>query len=148
MENDLVLQAAFGEAEMLIFPTCLLPEQYKSMCGASFFHFVNIIDCFSHPYGDETPRNLLGCNTLSDMLYQNLGMVLNEQQSYQNLCSPRFLFYFWISYICHSPLPSCPATSIVHHTSTPLLHSMLTLRYFLLLCTILRCLHSYLGVYD
>ncbi|TVU50972.1 hypothetical protein EJB05_02371 [Eragrostis curvula] len=30
MENDLVLQAVIGEAEMLIFPSILLPEQYKS----------------------------------------------------------------------------------------------------------------------
>ena len=31
MENDMVLQAIVGEAEMLIFPSVLLPEQHQSM---------------------------------------------------------------------------------------------------------------------
>ena len=30
VENDMVLQAVIGEAEMLIFPSVLLPEQHKS----------------------------------------------------------------------------------------------------------------------
>ena len=38
IEDDLVLQTVIGEAEMLIFPSTLLPERYKSMCSAfSFF---------------------------------------------------------------------------------------------------------------
>ena len=31
MENDMVLRAIVGEAEMLIFPSILLPEQHQSM---------------------------------------------------------------------------------------------------------------------
>jgi hypothetical protein len=30
VENDMVLQAVIAEAEMLIFPSILLPEQHKS----------------------------------------------------------------------------------------------------------------------
>jgi hypothetical protein len=38
IEGDLVLQTVMGEAEMLIFPSTLLPERYKSMCTSfSFF---------------------------------------------------------------------------------------------------------------
>jgi hypothetical protein len=49
MENDLVLQVIIDEAEMLIFPSCLLPKRYKSMCDASFFPLkiqLNISDFF------------------------------------------------------------------------------------------------------
>lgn len=37
IEGDLVLQTVIGEAEMLIFPSTLLPERYKSMCSSFFF---------------------------------------------------------------------------------------------------------------
>jgi hypothetical protein len=38
IEDDQVLQTVIGEAEMLIFPSTLLPERYKSMRSAfSFF---------------------------------------------------------------------------------------------------------------
>jgi len=38
IEDDLVFQTVIGEAEMLIFPSTLLPERYKSMCSSfSFF---------------------------------------------------------------------------------------------------------------
>jgi hypothetical protein len=32
MDKDLILRAVIGEAEMLIFPSVLLPERYQSMC--------------------------------------------------------------------------------------------------------------------
>jgi hypothetical protein len=31
MENDMVLKAVVGEAEMLIYPSILLPQQHQSM---------------------------------------------------------------------------------------------------------------------
>jgi hypothetical protein len=40
---------------------------------------------------------------------------------YSSLC-------FWLSYRCPSPIPSCPSSGIVHHTSDPLLHSLLALQ--------------------
>lgn len=37
MENDMVLRAIVGEAEMLIFPSILLPEQHQSMHSSLFW---------------------------------------------------------------------------------------------------------------
>ncbi|KAM0827645.1 hypothetical protein ACQ4PT_068061 [Festuca glaucescens] len=36
VENDMVLQAVIGEAEMLIFPSILLPEQHKTFQGKPY----------------------------------------------------------------------------------------------------------------
>lgn len=48
-DNDLVLRAIIGEAEMLIFSSILLPQRYQSMC--SVFLFENVI---SFGYGHRS----------------------------------------------------------------------------------------------
>jgi hypothetical protein len=43
MENDLSLQAIIGDAEMLMFPSNLLPEQYQSKYYVMYFEYYLVL---------------------------------------------------------------------------------------------------------
>lgn len=66
MESDLALRAIIGEAEMLIFPSILLPKQHQSTCCSRFPLLITLLSIGVKAHSHKTP--MVGGVEKHDML--------------------------------------------------------------------------------